>query len=220
MSGTAASEAQDRSACAWRIMAALGREYPDARCGLVHRNPLELLVSTMLSAQCTDERVNRVTPTLFARWPDARAFAGAGQAELAEAIHSTGFFNAKARHIRAACRVLVDEYKSEVPRTMAELTALPGVGRKTAGVVLGVAYGLAEGVVVDTHVFRLSRRMGLAGGGSPERVERELMALLPREAWIDWSHLLIRHGRRVCNARKPACDGCDIAGECARVGVA
>ena len=220
MSGAAASEAQDRSARAWRIMAALGREYPDARCELVHHNPLVLLVSTMLSAQCTDERVNRVTPALFARWPDARAFAGAEQAELAEAIHSTGFFNTKARHIRATCRVLVDEYKSEVPRTMAELTALPGVGRKTAGVVLGVAYGLAEGVVVDTHVFRLSRRMGLAGGGSPERVERELMALLPREAWIDWSHLLIRHGRRVCNARKPACDGCVVAGECARVGLA
>ncbi len=225
MSGTVASsaatsETQDRQARARCILAALEREYPDAHCELVHRNPLELLVATILSAQCTDERVNRVTPALFARWPDARAFAESEPAELAEAIHSTGFFNAKARHIRAACRVLVDEYKSEMPRTMAELVALPGVGRKTASVVLGVAFGIAEGVVVDTHVFRLSRRMGLADGGSPERVERELMALLPREAWIDWSHLLIRHGRRVCQARKPACDGCVVAGECARMGVA
>ena len=166
------------------MLAGLRREYPQAECALLHRDPLQLLVATILSAQCTDERVNMVTPPLFHKYPDAKAFAAADFAELGEVIHSTGFFNAKARHIIGACKAIIERHAGEVPRTLDALVALPGVGRKTASVVLGVAWGLVEGVVVDTHVHRLTRRLGLSRGNSPEAVERDLMALLPQGDWL------------------------------------
>ncbi len=203
-----------------RLFALLREAYPVAECALDHREPLELLVATILSAQCTDVRVNMVTPGLFAKYRTAADYAAAPQAELARTIHSTGFFNAKARHIREAATALVRDHDGRVPDTMAELTALPGVGRKTASVVLGVAYGKAEGVVVDTHVARLSRRLGLTEHKEPGKIEGDLMALLPKDMWIDWSHMLIWHGRQVCTARKPGCEACPLAAECARVGVA
>ena len=201
------------------MLAGLRREYPQAECALLHRDPLQLLVATILSAQCTDERVNMVTPPLFHKYPDAKAFAAADFAELGEVIHSTGFFNAKARHIIGTCKAIIERHAGEVPRTLDALVALPGVGRKTASVVLGVAWGLAEGVVVDTHVHRLTRRLGLSRGNSPEAVERDLMALLPQGDWIEWSDRLIWHGRRVCDARRPRCAACFAEGICPQVGV-
>jgi len=160
-----------------------------------------------------------VTPPLFHKYPDAKAFADADFAELGEVIHSTGFFNAKARHIIGACKAIIERHAGEVPRTLDALVALPGVGRKTASVVLGVAWGLVEGVVVDTHVHRLTRRLGLSRGNSPEAVERDLMALLPQGDWIEWSDRLIWHGRRVCDARRPRCSACFAEGICPQVGV-
>ena len=201
------------------VLAGLGSECPRAECALLHRDPLQLLVATILSAQCTDERVNMVTPPLFHKYPDAKAFAAADFAELGEVIHSTGFFNAKARHIIGACKAIIERHAGEVPRTLDALVALPGVGRKTASVVLGVAWGLVEGVVVDTHVHRLTRRLGLSRGNSPEAVERDLMALLPQGDWIEWSDRLIWHGRRVCDARRPRCSACFAEGICPQVGV-
>lgn len=207
------------AARAQTVLAGLRREYPQAECALLHRDPLQLLVATILSAQCTDERVNMVTPGLFRKYPDVAAFAAADFTELGEVIHSTGFFNSKARHIIGACKAIVERHGSEVPRTLAELVALPGVGRKTASVVLGVAWGIAEGVVVDTHVQRLTRRLGFSRGNSPEAVERDLMALLPQGDWIEWSDRLIWHGRRVCDARRPRCSGCFAEAICPQVGV-
>ncbi|HEX7078238.1 MAG TPA: endonuclease III [Candidatus Eisenbacteria bacterium] len=188
--------------------------YPEARCALEHSDPYQLLVATILSAQCTDARVNQVTPGLFARFPDARAMSGASQEELEAIIRSTGFYRNKAKSIRGASTRLVDAFGGRVPRTMEDLLTLPGVARKTANVVLGTGYGLAEGVVVDTHVERLSRRLGLSKGKNPEEVERDLMRLVPREEWILLSHLLIFHGRRICDARKPRCEACPVAGLC------
>ena len=208
-----------RAARAQAVLAGLRREYPQAECALLHHDPLQLLVATILSAQCTDERVNMVTPPLFRKYPDAATFAAADFAELGEVIHSTGFFNAKARHIIGACSAIVKRHGGEVPRTLDALVALPGVGRKTASVVLGVAWGLVEGVVVDTHVHRLTRRLGLSRGNSPEAVERDLMALLPQGDWIEWSDRLIWHGRRVCDARRPRCSACFAKGICPQVGV-
>jgi endonuclease-3 len=196
----------------------LARLYPDAECALRHENALQLLVATILSAQCTDARVNLVTPALFARYPDAAAFAAANQADLEKAIQSTGFFRNKARNIIACCKELVARHGGQVPRTMEELVPLPGVGRKTANVILGTAYGV-PGITVDTHVGRLSRRLGLTEQTDPEKVERDLMALLPPRAWTMFSHRMIFHGRQVCHARKPNCAGCTLARFCPRVGV-
>jgi endonuclease-3 len=196
------------------ILRLLHAAYPDAACALDHRNALELLVATILSAQCTDERVNKVTPALFARYPDAQALAEADRTELEEMIHSTGFYRNKAKNIQEACRRLVTVYDGQVPANMADLLTLAGVARKTANVVLGVSYQIADGVVVDTHVKRLSERLGLTTQSDPEKIERDLMALAPQDEWIDLSHLLIFHGRRVCDARKPKCSACVIADLC------
>jgi len=192
--------------------------YPDARCALDFRSPLELLIATILSAQCTDERVNKVTPALFAAYPDASAFAAADPAALEKAIHSTGFFRNKAKSIREASADIVTQHGGQVPRTIEELTALRGVGRKTANVVLGNAYGI-PGIVVDTHVARLSHRLGLTNETDPVKIEFALMPLVPRELWTLFSHWLILHGRAVCNARKPLCSQCPLAPHCPRLGV-
>jgi endonuclease III len=201
-----------------RIVAALAKEYPEAKCSLDHQNPLQLLIATILSAQCTDERVNKVTPSLFKKYADAQAFAKAKPAELEKLIQSTGFFRNKAKSILGCCQALADQFGGEVPRTLEELVPLPGVGRKTANVVLGVAYGV-PGMVVDTHVKRLSYRMGLTKETTPEKIEQDLMALLPPEEWVAFGHRLIYHGRKVCQARKPDCEHCVLKDYCPKVGV-
>ena len=202
-----------------QILAILKRTYPDARCALHFTTPLQLLMATILSAQCTDERVNQVTPDLFARCPDAASLAAISQKELEKIIHSTGFYRAKARSLRSCAASLVAEHKGKVPKTMEALHQLAGVGRKTANVVLGNAFGLAEGVVVDTHVGRLSRRMGLTRHLDPVKVESALVRLIPKEDWTLVSHLLIAHGRRRCNARKPDCAKCELRKLCPQRGV-
>lgn len=207
------------AAPALAVLARLREEFPGADCSLDHADAFQLLVSTILSAQCTDARVNAVTPALFRRFPSPAAMASAG-AELEELIRSTGFFNAKAKSIRGACRAIVVEHGGKVPRTMAELVALPGVGRKTANVVLGNAFGVPGGVVVDTHVGRLARRLGWSTHADPEKVERDLNALLPREGWVFAGHALILHGRRTCTSRSPRCAGCPLEELCPKVGVA
>ncbi len=196
------------------LLALLRREYPDAACALRHEDALELLVATILSAQCTDARVNQVTPALFRRCPDAEAYAAIPLPELESLIRSTGFFHNKAKSISGLGRALLERHDGEVPRTMEELVALPGVGRKTANVVLGNAFGKNEGIVVDTHVARLAGRLGLAKSADPVRIERELMPLFPRDAWTLLAHLLIEHGRKVCNARRPLCDRCTLSTLC------
>lgn len=196
------------------ILARLKEEYPDAQCALVHQSPFELLAATILSAQCTDKRVNMVTPALFERFPTPTAM---GQAELdglEELIRTTGFFRNKARSLKGLGQALTTDHDGQVPRTMAELTALPGVGRKTANVVLGNAFGIDEGVVVDTHVQRISRLLGLSDEKTPEKIERDLMDLVPRTDWTLWAHLLILHGRSVCKARRPACGECVLVDLC------
>jgi endonuclease-3 len=200
------------------IFRRLARLYPDARCALDHANPFQLLIATILSAQCTDKRVNLVTPALFARFPDARAFAAADRSEIEEYIHSTGFFRAKAKNIQALCRTLVEQHGGEVPGTLEELVKLPGVGRKTANVVLGDGFGV-PGITVDTHLGRLARRMGFTRLMDPVKVEHELMAVWPRNDWTAYSHRMIFHGRNVCAARKPACERCTLADVCPKVGV-
>lgn len=208
-----------RTAHARRVVRALARLYPDATCALHHRGPFELLVATILSAQCTDARVNQVTPALFERYPGAAELAGAEPSELEGLIHATGFFRAKARNLRAMARALVERHGGQVPRDLEALTALPGVGRKTANVVLGNAFGIASGVVVDTHVKRLSRRLGLADAEDPGRIEQELAARIPRSQWIDLAHRLIAHGRRVCLALRPRCTTCGLEPLCPKAGV-
>ena len=202
-----------------RIFDILKRTYPDAHCALHFSTPLELLIATILSAQCTDERVNQVTPALFARCPNAATLASISQAELEKMIHSTGFYRAKARSLRSCAASLVADHEGEVPRTMEALHKLAGVGRKTANVVLGNAFGLAEGVVVDTHVGRLSRRMGLTRQHDPVKIETALIRLIPKKDWTLASHLLISHGRKRCNARKPECANCEIKALCPKRGV-
>jgi len=202
-----------------KIIRKLRDAYPDATCALHHRNPLQLLVATILSAQCTDARVNIVTPALFEKYRTAADFAAAQQRELEEMIRSTGFFRNKARSIRNCCRAIAERCGGEVPDSLEQLVNLDGIGRKTANVVLGVAYGKAEGVVVDTHVARLSRRMGLTRQRTPEKIEQALMKLVPRADWIDFSHLLIWHGRKRCNARRPDCIQCEVADLCPKIGV-
>jgi endonuclease-3 len=188
--------------------------HPDAACALTHEDPFQLLVATILSAQCTDERVNKVTPALFARYPDAAAMSRASQADLEELVRTTGFFRNKSKAIRGASERIVEAYGGSVPRTMEDLLSLPGVARKTANVVLGVGHGIAEGVVVDTHVHRVSRRLGLTRKSHPVDIEQDLMEQVPREKWIEFSHLLIFHGRRVCVARKPRCEACAVLDLC------
>jgi endonuclease-3 len=202
-----------------QILSTLKRTYPDAHCALHFTTPLELLIATILSAQCTDERVNQVTPTLFARCPDAASLAAISQTELEKIIHSTGFYRAKARSLRSCAASLVADHQGKVPRTMEALHKLAGVGRKTANVVLGNAFGLAEGVVVDTHVGRLARRMGLTRHLDPVKVESALVRLIPEEDWTLVSHLLIAHGRKRCNARKPDCAQCELRKLCPQRGV-
>ena len=202
-----------------QILAILKRTYPDAHCALHFTTPLELLIATILSAQCTDERVNQVTPTLFARCPDAASLAEISQNDLEKIIHSTGFYRAKARSLRSCAASLVADHQGKVPKTMEALHKLAGVGRKTANVVLGNAFGLAEGVVVDTHVGRLSRRMGITRHLDPVKVESALVRLIPKEDWTLVSHLLIAHGRKRCNARKPDCVQCEVKKLCPQRGV-
>jgi len=202
-----------------KIIAALDRTYPDARCELNHSSPLELLVSTILSAQCTDRRVNLVTPALFRKYRSAADFAAAPIAELEQEIKSTGFYRNKAKNIQAACRAILEKHGGEVPRTMESLTELGGVGRKTANVVLGNAFGVNAGVVVDTHVARLSARLGLTAETDPVKVESALMKLVPQAQWTLFSHWLIWHGRRRCAARNPDCAGCEIKSLCPQIGV-
>jgi endonuclease-3 len=202
-----------------RIVKLLKKEYPDARCSLDYGNALELLVATILSAQCTDERVNVVTSSLFRKYRTWEDYASAPAAELENDIKSTGFFRNKAKSIQGACRRIGERYGGDVPRSMEELLELPGVARKTANVVLGNAYRIASGVVVDTHVSRLSARLGLSGEKAPEKIERDLVGLLPESDWIDFSHLLIAHGRKVCKARTPLCSGCVLARLCPSAGI-
>lgn len=196
------------------ILQRLKEEYPDACCALEHRSPLQLLVATILSAQCTDKRVNMVTPALFERYPDAASFAAADMAELEEMIRTTGFYRNKAKSLQGLGQALQSDHEGEVPATMKELSSLPGVGRKTANVVLGNAFGIDEGVVVDTHVGRLSNRLGLTEQSNPVKIESDLMALVPQDDWTLWAHLLIFHGRQVCKARKPACADCVLLDLC------
>ena len=200
------------------LVAELPRIYPEAHCELDYRNPLELLVATILSAQCTDKRVNLVTQELFRVCKTAADYVALPPEQLEEIVKSTGFFRAKAKSIRACCAALVARHGGAVPRTMEELTALAGVGRKTANVVLGNAYGINVGVVVDTHVQRLSRRLGLTKETTPEKIEVDLMKLVPRAHWTLFSHWLIWHGRRRCAARKPDCAGCEVARLCPSAG--
>ncbi|MGB5297024.1 MAG: endonuclease III [Thermoanaerobaculia bacterium] len=196
------------------ILQRLEEEYPDACCALDHRTPLQLLVSTILSAQCTDKRVNMVTPALFERFPDAASYAAADLAELEEMIRTTGFYRNKAKSLQGLGQALQSDHDGEVPASMDELSSLPGVGRKTANVVLGNAFGIDEGIVVDTHVGRLSNRLGLSEQTNPVKIESDLMALVPQDDWTLWAHLLIFHGRQVCKARKPACADCVLVDLC------
>src|ERR1039458_133347 len=202
-----------------KIVAALDRTYPDAHCELNHTDPLQLLTATIPSAQCTDKRVNIVTKELFEKYRSAADYANAPLAELEQAVKTTGFFRNKAKNIQACCRKLIVRHGGRVPRTMEELTQLDGVGRKTANVVLGNAFGINVGVVVDTHVARLSQRLGLTKQKTPEKIELELMALVPQKQWTLFSHWLIWHGRRRCDARRPDCAHCEIRKLCPRLGV-
>ena len=202
-----------------KVLRRLRREYPDAGCSLDYNGPLELLVAAVLSAQCTDERVNRVSKDLFRKYRRAEDYAAVEPGELERDIRSTGFFRNKAKNIRECCRILAEQYDGRVPEELDTLVTLPGVGRKTANVVLGTALGITSGVVVDTHVGRLSRRLGLTRHKDPIKVERDLMEQLPKKEWVVFSHRMIRHGRKVCTARGPKCDGCPLEDVCPRIGV-
>ena len=202
-----------------KVVRRLERDYPDARCALNYQTPLQLLVATILSAQCTDERVNLVTKDLFRRYPTAEALAKLPIRTLEKEIQSTGFFRNKAKNIKACCQAIVHEHGGRVPRDLEQLVQLPGVGRKTANVVLGTAFGIAAGVVVDTHVGRISRRLGLTTQTDAVKVEFDLMAQIPRREWVNYSHRLIHHGRQVCKARQPCCDRCGLNDVCPRIGV-
>ncbi len=205
---------EDKKKRTRKIIAALKKAFPDAKCSLDYENPLQLLIATILSAQCTDERVNAVTPALFARYRTARDFADAPVEEIEGFIRSTGFFRNKAKNIQACCEGLAREHGGEAPRDMEALTRLAGVGRKTANVVLGNAFGIASGVVVDTHVRRIANRLGLTRHQDPEKIEQDLVELIPKKDWVDFSHLLIHHGRRTCEARRPDCPACPVKEEC------
>ncbi len=201
------------------VVRRLRRHYRDATCSLDFRSPLELLVATILSAQCTDVRVNLVTKELFAKYPTAADYASAPLRRLERGVQSTGFFRNKAKNIKGCCRELVARYDGKVPQEIDELVALPGIGRKTANVVLGTAYAIASGVVVDTHVGRISRRLGLTEHKNAEKIEQDLMIVIPKKEWIALSHRMIQHGRRICTARSPKCDQCPLESICPRIGV-
>lgn len=204
----------ERRRLADRVFATLTERYPNPSCALDHRSPFQLLVATILSAQCTDKRVNAVTPALFERFPTAQAFADTPVEAIEELIKSCGFYRAKAANISQASRAIVERFNGEVPATLEELVRLPGVGRKTANVVLGNAFGIASGFVVDTHVLRLSRKIGLSDEETPEKVERDLNELVPQSDWVDGSHRLIYLGREYCIARRPQCDACPLGAFC------
>jgi endonuclease III len=206
--------AAERKARVAKILAGLDEMYPAATCALHHSNAWELLVATILSAQCTDKRVNEVTPGLFRKYPTIRDFAAAKQEEMAQDIRSTGFFNNKAKSVIGAARKILADYKGEVPREMDALLSVPGAARKTANVVLGTAFGIASGVVVDTHVQRISRRLDLTKATEPVKIERDLMQVIPKEKWILFSHQIIHHGRALCVARNPKCVECELAPLC------
>lgn len=201
------------------VIKRLKRLYPDAHCALNHKNEFELLIATILSAQCTDERVNIVTADLFRKYRNVQDFVDAPQEDLEQDVRSTGFFRNKAKNIKGAAQRIVDEFGGEVPQNMDDLLSLPGVARKTANVVLGNAFGIASGVVVDTHVKRLSFRLGLTTQKTPEKVEKDLQKLVPEKDWVMFSHWLIFHGRQVCKARKPMCDDCGFIDICPKKGV-
>ncbi|GAC1628633.1 MAG: endonuclease III [Candidatus Acidiferrum sp.] len=212
LKGAVAKGAQPRRVAA--ILEKLDEAYPNAVCELKHENPFQLLISTILSAQCTDVRVNQVAKTLYKKYPDAKAMAYATPRDLEQEIRPTGFFRNKTKSIMGASRAIVETFGGDVPRTMEEILTLPGVARKTANVVLGTAYGIAKGVVVDTHVMRLSRRLDLTRATEPKKIEQDLMTILPEAKWIEFSHQLIWHGRRVCVARKPKCMECNLEKIC------
>ena len=201
------------------IVRRLKNEYPDAHCALTHTNAFELLIATILSAQCTDDRVNLVTANLFRKYSSPRDYAEAAPEELEADIHSTGFYRNKAKNIQSTCQRIIEDFGGEIPQTMDELLTLNGVARKTANVVLGNAFGIASGVVVDTHVSRLSQRLGVTAETAPEKIEKDLSELVPCEDWILFPHLLISHGRKICQARKPKCGECVLNDVCPKIGV-
>ena len=213
------SRAVDRKQQALKIARGLEAHYRVALCALHHANPFELLAATILSAQCTDERVNLVTPGLFAKYPTPAKLAAAAQADVEKIVQSTGFFRAKSANLIGMAQGLMSQFNGELPRTLDEMITLPGVGRKTANVVLGTAFGLPTGVVVDTHVKRITRLLGLTKNKTPEKIERDLQSLLPKSEWINFSHRLIHHGRRICIARRPKCQECPLLVLCQRVGL-
>lgn len=204
---------------ALKILKILRKTYTDVKCALRHENPFQLAVSTILSAQCTDKRVNMVTPALFKKYPTPKHFVKAPQSEIEKMIHSTGFYKNKAKSIKGLCQKLVAEYGCQIPKTLEELIKLPGIGRKTANVILGVAYGV-PGIVVDTHVTRLTNRMGLTQQKDPVKIEFEMMDLIPKKDWNDFGLLLIAHGRAICDARKPKCEICPLNSLCPKIGLA
>jgi len=211
--------AEQKKKRARRVYRKLEKAYPDAKCALIHRNAFQLLIATILSAQCTDERVNMTTPVLFEKYPDPRSLAESKPENVERIIKSCGFYRNKTKSIRGAAQALVEHHDGAVPRTMAELLELPGVARKTANVVLGNAFGINVGVVVDTHVKRLANRFDLTRETNTDKIEKDLMALFPQKNWTMLSHLLIFHGRAVCNARKPDCDNCVVEKDCPKRGV-
>lgn len=215
-----ASKKPNVATIAAKVVKHLADDYPDVTCALENESAFELLIATILSAQCTDERVNTVTPELFRRWPTPEKMATAPIEQLEKVIHSTGFYRNKAKNIKACSRELADKYDGEVPRDIDAMVTLPGVGRKTANVVLGTCYGMATGVVVDTHVTRISNRLGLTKHTDATKIERDLMELVPQDQWVDFAHRMIHHGRRICMARKPKCDECSMRGFCPKIGVA
>jgi endonuclease-3 len=201
------------------VVRGLKRAYPDAECALQHHGPFQLLAATILSAQCTDQRVNMVTPALFEKYPTAESLARGRIRDIERIIRSTGFFRSKAKSLKGMAQGLVRDHEGEFPREVDDLVQLPGVGRKTANVVLGVCYGIASGVVVDTHVKRISNLLGLTTEANPEKIERDLMGLLPEKEWIEYSHRVIHHGRKICIARRPQCPECPLLECCQRVGL-
>ncbi len=209
----------DKKKQAGKIIRRLKKEYPDAHCALIHANAFELLIATILSAQCTDVRVNKVTAELFRKYRKPSDYIKVAQTELEQDIRSTGFYRNKAKNIQAACEKIIENFDGEVPKTMDELLTLGGVARKTANVVLGNAFGIASGVVVDTHVRRLSNRLGLTTENSPEKIETDLSKIVPKKEWILFPHLLIWHGRAVCKARNPMCENCVLEDICPKIGV-
>lgn len=216
---TSNGRGDDRKQRARKIVRCLEQTYPDAVCALQHESPFQLLVATILSAQCTDERVNLVTPEVFRRWPTVDDLATAGQSELEDVIRPTGFFRAKAANLIGMAQGVVEQFGGELPKTLEELTSLPGVGRKTANVLLGTAFDIASGVVVDTHVKRISYLLGLTESQNAEQIEKDLMELVPQTEWVNFSHRLIHHGRRICIARRPKCAECPLLPNCSRTGL-